>query len=105
MVWISLYYFTFEIADIKITISEPDPAKLKKAKRMNRIIGNLSMGFLCIYILTTLVEISISEDINLVLYSWHILVMKTIKVILDVAIHILFLYLFNFIMKIKLTNA
>ncbi len=106
MVWISLYYFTFEIADIKITISEPDPAKLQKAKRRNKIIGYLSIGFLCLNILITLVEISISSDYKAQdLYNWPLFILRMIKITLDVGIHIYFLHLFIYIMKIKHANA
>jgi hypothetical protein len=107
LVWFSLYYFTFEISDIKITISEEDPAKLSKAKRRNKIIGYISMGFLVVYLFHQMIEIMVStqDDINITLNNRRIFVMKTIKVTLDMCIHFMFLHLLVFIMKMKNGNA
>lgn len=64
------------------------------------------MGILCIFIIIQLVELSIAGDkINDNLNSWPIFIMKSIKISLDMSIHILFLHLFIYIMKMKHANA
>lgn len=105
LIWISLYYFTFEILDIKLQLTEVDPIKMKSSKRRNIIIKYIFIGYLWLYLILKLADIVFLESlINPKLEDYAHIAIKSIKLILDIIVHIIFLKLFIFIVRLKLDN-
>jgi hypothetical protein len=93
LIWFSLYYFTFEMKLIQIALTFNSPIDYTLKKRRYFLVKYATLGFLIIYgcFMSTIVGLQYSDLYAASDFTFIKLVLKSLKLVTDISIHILFI--------------